>query len=53
LQVVDVSCNGLTTLKPLSSLKHLLKLNASSNKLTKMLDFDPPAALEWADLSDN
>jgi len=53
LQVIDLSCNGLTTLAPLSSLKHLLKLNASSNQLTQMLDFDPPAALEWVDLSDN
>jgi Leucine-rich repeat (LRR) protein len=43
----------LTTLAPLSNLKHLLKLNASGNKLTQMLDFDPPAALEWVDLSDN
>jgi Leucine-rich repeat (LRR) protein len=30
-----------------------VKLNASSNNLTKMLDFAPSAALEWVDLSDN
>lgn len=34
-------------------MKHLVKLNAQGNQLTKMLDFAPPASLEWVDLSNN
>lgn len=51
--MIDLSCNGLTTLAPLSNIKHLLKLNASGNQLTTLLDFEPSAALEWVDLSNN
>lgn len=53
LQTVDVSGNNLTSLTALSSLKHLIKLIASHNKLTNMLDFEPPANLEMADYSHN
>jgi len=53
LQDVNVSGNNLTTLKPLSAIKHLIKLNASYNALTTILDFSPPANLEWADFSRN
>lgn len=31
LQNINVSGNALTTLKPLSAIKHLLRLNASNN----------------------
>ena len=39
LQNIDVSGNNLTTLRPLSSIRHLIKLNASNNKLKYMFDF--------------
>lgn len=39
MQEVNISNNNLVTLKPLSSLKYLLKLNAKGNKLGKLLDF--------------
>lgn len=39
LQNVNVSNNNLVTLKPLSSLKYLVKVNAKNNKLSKLLDF--------------
>lgn len=35
-----MSNNNLITLKPLGVLKHLLMLNASSNKITKIFDFE-------------
>ena len=53
LQNVDVSGNNLTSLKELSSIKHLIKLNASNNKLRFTFDFAPPANLEWVDYSGN
>jgi Leucine-rich repeat (LRR) protein len=34
-------------------LKHLVRLDASRNKIEKMLDFDPPACLDWVDYSHN
>lgn len=53
LQNIDVSGNQLTSLKPLGSIKHLLKLNASSNLIKFTFDFSPPANLEWVDYSGN
>jgi len=53
LQDINVSCNQLSTLKPLGELKHLCNLNAAFNQLHKMLDFDPPANLQIADFSNN
>lgn len=50
---IDVSNNNLTTLEPLSAIKHFIKLNARSNQLTTLLDFDPPANLEYADYTSN
>ena len=43
----------LTNLRALSSLRHLIKLNACNNQITDMLDFDPPANLEFVDYSLN
>ena len=53
LQTVDVSGNKLTDLKALSALRHLNKLIASNNQINNMLDFDPPANLEYADYTLN
>lgn len=53
LQNVDVSGNNLKSLKPLSSIRHLIKLNASNNQLKFSFDFLPPANLEWVDYSGN
>ena len=50
---IDVSNNNLTTLEPLSAIKHFIKLNARNNQLTTLLDFDPPANLEYADYASN
>jgi Leucine-rich repeat (LRR) protein len=40
LQNVDVSNNNLTTLEYLSGLRHLIKLNASNNRISDMFDFE-------------
>lgn len=40
-------------LSPLNDLKYLLILDASHNKLTKLLDFSPPKNLQKVDLSYN
>jgi len=40
-------------LKALSALRHLNKLIACNNQITNMLDFDPPANLEFADYTNN
>jgi len=48
-----VSNNSLTTLTHLTDIKHLIKLNASNNRIKKMLDFAPPANLEVVDYSRN
>lgn len=48
-----MSGNKLESLKPLSAIKHLLKLNASNNEIKFTFDFDPPANLEWVDYSGN
>ena len=53
LQYIDVSGNSLTTLQQLTDVKHLIKLNASNNRIKKMLDFAPPANLEVIDYSHN
>lgn len=68
LQNVNVSNNNLATLKPLSNLKYLVKVNAKTNKLGKLLDFTyfififilnveayfrPPLNLEEVDYSEN
>ena len=53
LQNINVSGNNLTTLRPLSGIKHLLRLNASNNKIKIIFDFAPPANLEWVDYSGN
>jgi hypothetical protein len=53
LQNVYVSGNNLTNLKCLSALKHLVRLDATNNRITNMLDFDPPACLDWVDYSQN
>jgi hypothetical protein len=53
LQNVYISGNNLTNLNCLSALKHLVRLDASRNKIEKMLDFDPPACLDWVDYSNN
>ena len=37
----------------LTDIKHLIKLNASNNRIKKMLDFAPPANLEVVDYSMN
>ena len=37
----------------MTHIKHLIKLNASNNRITKMLDFAPPANLEVVDYSHN
>ena len=50
---MDVSGNNLTSLMGLSSIKHLIKLNASNNKIKYAFDFLPPANLEWVDYSGN
>ena len=43
----------MTSLEQLSGLKHLVKLNASYNKITDLFDFDAPQNLEYADYSHN
>lgn len=43
----------MTSLKPLSGIRHLLKLNASNNQIKFTFDFAPPANLEWVDYSGN
>ena len=48
-----MSNNSLTTLQYLTDIKHLIKLNASNNRIKKMLDFAPPANLEVIDYSNN
>eukprot|EP00163_Fabomonas_tropica_P025019 TRINITY_DN4309_c0_g1_i2.p1 TRINITY_DN4309_c0_g1~~TRINITY_DN4309_c0_g1_i2.p1 ORF type:complete len:450 (-),score=69.29 TRINITY_DN4309_c0_g1_i2:8-1357(-) len=53
LQDLDISCNSLTDLSPLSNLKYLIRLNASYNRLTEVLAFDPPFNLDYADFSNN
>ena len=53
LQNIDVSGNNLSSLKALSGIKHLIKLNASNNQLKFTFDFAPPANLEWVDYSGN
>lgn len=53
LQNINVSGNNLTSLKALSGIKHLLRLNASNNQLKYTFDFAPPANLEWVDYSGN
>lgn len=53
IQHIDLSDNRLTTLKPLGQLRHLLTINASGNMLPKLLNFDPPANLLYADFSSN
>lgn len=53
LQNINVSKNNLTSLKALSGIKHLLRLNASDNQLKYTFDFAPPANLEWVDYSGN
>jgi len=53
LQNINVSGNNLTTLRPLGGIKHLLRLNASNNKIKIAFDFAPPANLEWVDYSGN
>jgi len=53
LQNVYVAGNGLKDLKCLSVLKHLVRLDASENQITNMLDFEPPACLDWVDYSHN
>ena len=53
LAFIDVSDNNLKTLAPLSAIKHFIKLNARNNKITTLLDFDPPANLEYADFTSN
>jgi hypothetical protein len=40
-------------LRALSSVRHLIKLNACNNQITQMLDFDPPANLEFVDYTLN
>jgi hypothetical protein len=40
LQNVDVSHNNLTTLEQLSGLRHMIKLNASYNRISDMFDFE-------------
>ena len=40
LQNVDVSNNNLTTLDHLSGLRHMIKLNASHNRISDMFDFE-------------
>ena len=45
--------NGLKDLKCLSALKHLVRLDASRNQITNMLDFDAPACLDYVDYSHN
>ena len=37
----------------MTDIKHLIKLNASNNRIKKMLDFAPPANLEVIDYSHN
>lgn len=53
MQNIDVSGNNLSTLKELSEVKHLIKLNASNNQIKFTFDFDAPANLEWVDYSGN
>jgi hypothetical protein len=53
LQNVYVSNNNLTNLECLSALKHLVRLDATHNRITKMLDFAPPACLDYVDYSHN
>ena len=43
----------MVSLELLGSIKHLIKLNASNNKLKFTFDFLPPANLEWVDYSGN
>jgi protein phosphatase 1 regulatory subunit 7 len=53
LQNIDVSGNNIVSLKPLSAIKHLVKLDASNNRLKFTFDFLPPANLEWVDYCGN
>lgn len=53
LQNVYVCGNNLNNLECLSSLKHLVRLDASNNQIKRMLDFEPPACLDWVDYSHN
>ena len=48
-----MSDNNLATLEPLSGIKHFIKLNARNNHIKTLLDFDPPANLEYADYTSN
>lgn len=48
-----VANNDLTNLQCLSALKHLVRLDASNNQITHMLDFESPACLDWVDYSHN
>jgi Leucine-rich repeat (LRR) protein len=53
LQNIYMRGNNLSNLQCLSALKHLVRLDASKNQITRMLDFDPPACLDWVDYSHN
>lgn len=50
---MDLSNNRLQTLRPLSSIKHLLTIGAANNQLSKLLDFDAPQNLLYVDYSAN
>lgn len=43
----------LSDLSPLGNMPNLLELDASNNKITKLLDFTPPKNLKCVDLSFN
>jgi Leucine-rich repeat (LRR) protein len=54
LEEIDLSDNKLKSLKYLSGLQFLLKIKASNNELTSILDLKkPPLHLDTLDLSNN
>lgn len=53
LQTVDIHGNGLSDLSALGSMPDLCNVNASANKLTKLLDFTAPRNLRSVDVAQN